>query len=409
MKPIYLYVTPFFPSVESWRGGFCYDAVRALQRSGQYNVIVMVPGRGPDYVYEGVQVRRFKRLDFPSGLFPFLLAGINVRMFFQKLKQLEINFEQVAVCHAHTMECGIYAYAIKKRRDGILTFLQTHQMGAPYNLQSGRFGVVPLHADFLYHFYRKLFLGVDCNIMLSELHVRQFGQAYPRGPLYEGIDIRRQLMFGRLHRRIPLKNPYVFYNGIDTRVFNSKGRTPHVGFTIGCVANFGETKDQLTLLRAIDDLKQSGFISEQQEFRVELVGTGPMLDACKKFVHEHDLESIVEFQTEVGHLQLPQIYQSFDLFVLPTWQEGFCCTLVEAAGCGCPIMSCRTISVAEVVANSDWDKWLFAPQDYKELAQKIRAYLEHRWVFRFNRSLDIDDLWADFLGKIQEMRVKDGA
>lgn len=31
-KPIYLFVSPFFPTPESWRGGFCYDMARALVR-----------------------------------------------------------------------------------------------------------------------------------------------------------------------------------------------------------------------------------------------------------------------------------------------------------------------------------------------------------------------------------------
>lgn len=41
-KPIYLYITPFFPSSRTWQGGFCLDAVRAIRADGRYEVVVMV-------------------------------------------------------------------------------------------------------------------------------------------------------------------------------------------------------------------------------------------------------------------------------------------------------------------------------------------------------------------------------
>ena len=44
MKRIYLFVTPFFPSPESWRGGYCLDAAQALIRDGRFDVRVFVPG-----------------------------------------------------------------------------------------------------------------------------------------------------------------------------------------------------------------------------------------------------------------------------------------------------------------------------------------------------------------------------
>ena len=43
MKPIYLVITPFFPTVESFRGPYVYDQVKVLERDGRYRVVVLKP------------------------------------------------------------------------------------------------------------------------------------------------------------------------------------------------------------------------------------------------------------------------------------------------------------------------------------------------------------------------------
>ena len=72
MNPIYIVVTPFFPSPETWRGAYCYDFVKALMRTGKYDVRVFVPGNGADYDYQGVHVYRFPVKYLPSNVFPVL-------------------------------------------------------------------------------------------------------------------------------------------------------------------------------------------------------------------------------------------------------------------------------------------------------------------------------------------------
>lgn len=397
-QQIYLYVTPFFPSSNSWRGGFCLDAVKALRRDGRYNVVVLKPGSGVDYEYEGIKVYTFRMRKGPSGLFPFLFAGVNKQVFLKKLVEIGIDFDNVAICHSHTLECAPYLDVVKRRNSKIVTLWQSHQMGAPFNLESGRFGVVPIHADILYLYYRKILENVDVTVLLSNLHVRQFGLAYPHGPLRDAVDMRRLLLFGRFIRKIELKNPYVAYNGIDYTVFNSTGRGVHDGFVIGCVANFGISKDQMTLIRAVEIIMKSK--SPIPNLKVVFVGTGAMLENCREYVSAHGMSKIVEFRREVNHLSLPDLYRSFDLFALPTWQEGFCCTLIEAAGCGTPVMSCRGVSIEEVIPDEDKDKWLISPCDATGLAEKIVNYYQNRFEFKFNQSLDIDYLIPEMLKHI---------
>ena len=70
MKPIYLVITPFFPTVESFRGPYVYDQVKVLERDGRYRVVVLKPTgwlhKEENYEYGGVKVYRFATFDLPT-------------------------------------------------------------------------------------------------------------------------------------------------------------------------------------------------------------------------------------------------------------------------------------------------------------------------------------------------------
>jgi glycosyltransferase involved in cell wall biosynthesis len=392
-KPIYLYVTPFFPSALHWQGGFCYDAVRALIHDARYDVRILLTGSSDhDYDYHDVRVHCVRRLKFPLDCAPFFLVRLNGWLFKRKLRKLGIDIGRVSVCHSNVNP--EYSFVVKRENPKAKVLWQTHRMGAPFSISVYRLGIVLGLSDLLYLYWRKMLEAMDVVVVLSRLHVTQFGKAYPDGPLGRVIDMRQQTLF-RCYRRIEPKKVCVLYNGIDTSIFNNYGRPEHIGFVIGCVGNFGATKGQDTLIRAFNLIKPS-----LPEARLVFIGSGPRLLQCQALVKELGLEKDVVFEIECDHLKLADWYKSFDLFILPTYNEGFCCVLVEAVGCGTPSMTTDMISFREVVPKEDHAKWLFRPDDANQLASKIIDYHKNRFVFRFNCSMDINDLWRRFLDEI---------
>ena len=71
-KKTYIVITPFFPTPNSYRGCYVYDAVRAIQRDGRYHVEVFVPKRRGDkregYDIDGLRVHLFPMTALPSSL-----------------------------------------------------------------------------------------------------------------------------------------------------------------------------------------------------------------------------------------------------------------------------------------------------------------------------------------------------
>jgi glycosyltransferase involved in cell wall biosynthesis len=92
-----------------------------------------------------------------------------------------------------------------------------------------------------------------------------------------------------------------------------------------------EIKDQRTMLRAFAIHLQT------HAARLMLLGTGPMLDELRALA---DSLGIAEHVAFVGFVQNPLPYmRAADAFVLSSRAEGFGNVLVEAMGCGTPIIS----------------------------------------------------------------------
>ena len=392
-KPIYIVCTPYFPTPESWRGPFCYDFVRALLRTGKYDVWVFKPERGEDYEYNGIRVYRFQGRSTICGFFPYLVAGANRRLFMEKAARVGVDWRRVAVFHAHEGYLLPLTAAIKAANPAVKIACHFHSMGHPFHVRGSRLGLLPVLSTLVYCYNRNRREQVEYPVYVSERQRSMMGRWYPNGFLNPPEDLRLKLWFGRWCRTIRMRPSYVLYNGIDRSVFNPTGRVPHDGqFVIGDVANFGDSKDQITLIRAIERLR-----GEIPGLKCRLVGSGPELVRCHDYVADANLGDIVEFIPEMDHLQLPDFYRSLDLFVSPSWAEGFCCTFMEAVGCGTPIMGCMGVSVDEAIMPDEHHLWLFAPQNVDELVKKILYFYRNRPKQHLTQDFDIDRLVPRFL------------
>ena len=368
MKRIYLFVTPYFPSPESWRGGYCLDAAQALIRDGRFDVRVFVPGVGPDYEVEGVLVHRFPGRVLPCEFAPFLVDWQNVRAFVRRVEKTGVAWADVAVCHVHTVNFAPYAVAAKRLNPRALCALQHHFL-CPVHLRSGRLGEVPGHATLLYFYWRRLCAAMDVHVFTSERSRESFGKMFVKGMDGEWADLKERLVFGRWMRPFDVpKAAYVLYNGVDSRKFSpSSVPKSGTGLVIGCVANFHPQKGQMMLLKAVARLK--GVIPG---LTVRFVGSGETMADCEAFAKAQGLVDVVRFESEMPHERLADFYRSLDLFVLPSSNEGFCCVYAEALACGVPVMGCRGVSfLDELLPEDEKRKWLVPTHDAATLADSI--------------------------------------
>ena len=370
MKPIYIYLTPFFPRPMNWRGGFSLDAVREIQQTGQYDVRVIVAGTSDEeYVYDGIDVVGFRhRLGVCEG-FPSFYDSVNRRSFRACLVRMGLlasedngsshqatmvpsgtsEQEPRMIVHVHTPSCAVYADEAKRLWPAAETRLQFHQSGRPLTFYCGRFGTVPILSSLQAHYYRKLIARMDRLVFVSRVQLRRY-------EANEGV--------------VPETRVKINYNPVDTRLFHPGEKIAHEGLAIGCVANFFTWKHHLTLLRAFVRLLQTAHL--KVPIRLRLVGTGPTFARCRAFVSENNLGGLVSFESEMPHRKLPRFYHSLDLFVLPSEGEAFGSVCAEARACGVRVIASTDSGFAETLSPEERQQCTCPPGDVKALSERMR-------------------------------------
>ena len=399
----YIVITPFFPTEESFRGSYIFDQVRAIEKTGRYKVVVFKSAdnkiKKKSYEYQGITVYIFSFKRIKGGLLNNLLDGINKRLFLEQFTQTRIKVSDVAFVHCHCSNNVIYGLGLRSLNSEIKVLLQHHDLD-PLGIHLEYFRFLKWNTRFKAWRKRVLFEQVDVHVCISQW-VKEYLYSYPeirKGEVYQPFLHYMQMVKGT--KSINIRNSYVLYNGVDLTIFH-----PMIGlkkkdvFTIGCIANFQELKQHITLLKAVDILVNSGY----KNLRLRLIGTGETLRDCESFVYQHCLDMYVSFEKEVAHERLSEYYNSLDLFVLPSVFEGFGCVYTEAAACGVPFIGVFHQGAAEIIDPMEYKKWLIEPYDYNSLAMLIAEYYEKRCPQKLCKTIEINTLIIEFLNYIEKV------
>lgn len=406
--PVYLVITSYFPTPESWRCAFVYDQVRAIQRTGRYRVVVLNTLYPSDYVYQGVEVLGCPSL-WRTGTFlcPWLYERVNARIIEGVLARHDIDVGSIAVAHCHMVTVAAFGLALKRRNPRIRVLCQSHDLD-PYKVllsyrKSNPFG---LKTVLYFRYHRALLEGVDGWVSISSA-VTATLREMPRQQLVADYAPMSTVKGYLRHCRPARPRPvFLLHNGVDCSLFNREGGNARrrEGFTIGCIGNFYAGKGQDDLFRALVLLEREKALGEN--WRLRCVGSGRSQKACKAIAEAGGIMGHVSFETEVDHTQLPDFYRSLDLFVLPSYFEGFGCVFTEAWACGTPFITCEGQGQDDLIAAEDRPLWLCKPRDPEDLAAKIANYFRTRLEQRLSGPVDIDLLIPRFLDDLEAWRAE---
>lgn len=165
----------------------------------------------------------------------------------------------------------------------------------------------------------------------------------------------------------------VVHNGMDEPIFFSEKDARELlkisleGYIIGTIAELHPNKGLLTLLKAIPLLKEN-----HPAFSLHIIGGGEQEVELRKYIAENNLNAHVimhGFVTD-AYRYLP----AFDIFVLPSINEGLPYVLLEAALAGVPIIASDVGGVSEVV-KGDVTGLLVKRNNPKMLAEKLNSLM----------------------------------
>lgn len=147
-------------------------------------------------------------------------------------------------------------------------------------------------------------------------------------------------------KHVGIDSPYILYIGTITKRKNIEG-----------------------LIKAYNILVKEAKI----QHKLVLLGEkGYYSDDIFKIVKEFGLEGNVLFIGRHPYHELRYFYSGADVYVLPTFSEGFGLTPLESMACGTPVVASNTTSVPEVVGDA---ALLVDPYQPEDIAEKILKYL----------------------------------
>jgi glycosyltransferase involved in cell wall biosynthesis len=145
------------------------------------------------------------------------------------------------------------------------------------------------------------------------------------------------------------------YLGIDTQKFSpgaeagatlrAKWQVPPRSFVYGCVAQFVEWKEHLTVVKAFEQIAS-------RHSDAYLLICGPDHDdayyhSCRSYIENSKFRERIRL---VGTLKdMPAFYSAIDVFVLASRNETFGYAYVEAMSCQRPAIGCRAAGPLEII------------------------------------------------------------
>lgn len=140
------------------------------------------------------------------------------------------------------------------------------------------------------------------------------------------------------------------------------------------VGRFEEEKGLRLLIKSFKILQE-----KYDNIELTMAGDGTLREWIEDFIKKYNIKN-VNLLGMVHHDKLPNIYNSADIFILPSYTEGSPASLIEA-------MSCGTASIATAVGDSqkiiknEYNGILIPPGNIKKLIEGIQLLIDNKDLF----------------------------
>ena len=181
--------------------------------------------------------------------------------------------------------------------------------------------------------------------------------------------------FGRPSDRIEL-----IENGIDLKRFSTPDADDildsrkSLGITddpvIGIIARLSDVKGIDVLIRAMQQVTE-----KNPNAKLVILGQGKEEHALKNLTRDLDLQETVKFFPTVNATQTS--LAAFDVFVMPSRQEGLGLSVMEAQACGCAVVASRVGGLVSLIEDGKTGL-LVDPENSSQLANALIRLLEDR-------------------------------
>ncbi len=185
-----------------------------------------------------------------------------------------------------------------------------------------------------------------------------------------------------------VKRKKVIPNLVDTECFKLE-RKPIKGLRIAKVCAFRKGKrieDLLSALRIIIDEYKI------KDVHLTIVGDGYLKEFYQNKCHELNLDSYVDFVGRKSKLEIAQILNENNVFVITSTNETFCIPGIEALASGMPVVSTKCFGPEEYIDEESGK--LVSVGNIKEIAEAIAYVYQNLDHYKVNNLRAIADRYS---------------
>lgn len=342
---------------------YTYNLAKRIIDAGHRALVVTsaLPGLPDREVSpEGIEIFRLPAWLFMNGRFPVIKPGSELKKAIAPVWEQKID---LCVINARFYVSSLYAARQCKKR-GIPAILIEHstshlQMGNPLLNAAGNL-YEHLAAAYIHH-YCPRFFGVSQTVCqwLEHFHIQA------EGTLYNSVEPDELLRLADAPDAVNWRERLGLLP--DTRLVVFVGR--------------------LIPEKGIQPLIEAFCEANVPNSALVAAGDGPLMETLKK-----NCPPNVHLVGSVPYAETLQLLRQGQLYCLPTFSEGFATTFLEAAACGCPIVTTPTGGSNELL-----------PDDRYGL--KLPGADAHLFAQAICKALS-DDAWRQTAAQLTEERLR---
>jgi glycosyltransferase involved in cell wall biosynthesis len=199
------------------------------------------------------------------------------------------------------------------------------------------------------------------------------------------ITVPTRAAFDELTSRFPdaKDKTTILSMGVDTSLFKPQSKpaktsqTPKKRKTILFVGRLNEQKGVEYLIKSLQKV-----MAKIQDVNLAIVGEGEYKIKLQQAAKDNGVSDMVEFMGAAKKSDLPSIYNSSGVLVLPSvttsiGTEGMGLVLIEAMACGTPVIGSSSGGIKNVIKDRK-NGLIFKERNHEELAAKIISVLSDK-------------------------------
>jgi len=194
----------------------------------------------------------------------------------------------------------------------------------------------------------------------------------------------------------------VIPNGVETDRFKPIERLANPKVKLLFIGRLIPRKGFQRVVQALPKVREQATVP----FEVEVVGTGAAREALDEVAEKLGVSELISYVGTVPYDQLEKSYQYADVFVLTSLSEGMPSVILEAMGCGLPIVASDVGGNNELVEEGVNGN-LINGDDIDGLANKLAALVNDKGLReqmgRVSREKSLKYDWREIMAQYNEL------